>query len=76
MKAEIPSAETLRNSLAALDAAALRRLSKLSGVALTTLWNIRSGETADPRLETVRQFVPHLASVDQQVVCEPGNQVA
>jgi hypothetical protein len=38
-------------------------LSRLSGVPWTTLRKIRDGETPNPRLETVRQFLPHMAAV-------------
>ena len=63
METDIPSAEVVRGWLTPLDAATLRRLAEASGVPMTTLWNIRSGATADPRIETVRQFARHVAVV-------------
>lgn len=32
-----------------------------SGAPFTTIWKIRSGETSDPRVTTVRAIWPHLA---------------
>ena len=63
MTTDIPSADTVRGWLAPLDAATLRKLSDVSGVPMTTLWNIRSRSTADPRIETVRQFAPHISGL-------------
>lgn len=46
------------------DNAQLQRLSELSGVPFTTLWNIRAGETKNPRLETVRELLAQIKSIE------------
>jgi predicted transcriptional regulator len=38
----------------------MQELARLSKVPFTTLWKVRSGETENPRIESVRQFLPHL----------------
>lgn len=58
MDIPIPSADELQRSLARLTTAQLRQLSVYSGVPFTTLWKVRSGETKNPGVETVRQFFP------------------
>jgi predicted transcriptional regulator len=62
-KPNIPSAEHVRHALQALTYAQTAELARISGVPFTTLWKVRSGETTDPRLETVRQFFPLLGKV-------------
>ena len=64
MEAGIPTAEVVRARLSNLSYAAVRNLAATSGVPFTTLWKIRSGETADPRLETVRLIWPELIGAD------------
>ena len=44
----------------ALSLTELDRLAGLSGVPLSTLTKIRYGQTANPGIETVRLFMPHL----------------
>jgi predicted transcriptional regulator len=46
--------------LSLLGHAQMQQMASCSGVPFTTLWKLRSGETADPRLETVRLLLPHL----------------
>ena len=60
MRTHIPSAADVRGWLEPLDNSQLQRLATLSGVPFTTLWKVRSGETGNPRLETVRQLEPHV----------------
>jgi len=60
----VPSAEDIRQELQPLGTAQMRRLAELSGVPFSTLWKVRSGETANPGVETVRKFRPHIASAD------------
>lgn len=62
MDSAIPSSGEVRQRLAGFRHADLRALSKLSGVPFTTLWKIRSGETQNPGIETVRQFLPFVAA--------------
>ena len=59
MNSSIPSAEQVRERLSGLDLAAVRELSDRSGVPYTTLWKMRSGETKNPGIETVRKVYEH-----------------
>ena len=59
MTNEIPSALHVRAWLLPLTTPQLQRLSDLSGVPFGTLWKIRSGDTEDPRIETVRRIAAH-----------------
>jgi len=62
----IPSATEVHRKLAPLDTAALRRLSELSGVPLSTLQKLRaghpSGSARKTGIDTVRMFWPHIAA--------------
>jgi predicted transcriptional regulator len=60
MTNDIPSALHVRAWLLPLAKPQLQRLSDLSGVPFGTLWKIRSGDTEDPRIETVRRIAAHL----------------
>ena len=60
MDPHIPSAAELRAMLSLLGHAQMQQMASCSGVPFGTLWKLRSGETADPRLETVRSLLPHL----------------
>lgn len=62
MSTEIPSALQVRAWLLPLTNRQLQKLSELSGVPFTTLWKIRSGETENPRIESVRSIAPHLSA--------------
>jgi hypothetical protein len=70
MHSTIPSAEEVCAALAPMTTAQLTALAKLSGVAITTLINIRAGHagdpdvgTKDPRIGTVHKFWPHVRAV-------------
>jgi predicted transcriptional regulator len=63
MNTIIPSAEDVRARLSPMSYAQVQRLAELSGVPFTTLWKVRGGETKDPRIDTVRQFMPHVEAV-------------
>jgi predicted transcriptional regulator len=63
MHTSIPSAAQVNAELMKLSHAQVVALAKASGVPFTTLWKIRGGETDNPRLETVRAFMPHLSAV-------------
>lgn len=69
MVKHIPSGAEIRASLLALSYSQVRELSKLSGVPFNTLWNVRKGEegggTTNPGIETVRKFLPFVASARQ-----------
>ena len=60
MTSTIPSSDELRAKLSALGHAELMGLAERTATPFTTLWKIRSGETANPRLETVRAIWPEL----------------
>lgn len=61
MNSVIPSAETVRAELAPLSLKQLEKLAELSGVPFTTIYKIKRGETQNPGIETLRQFLPHVA---------------
>lgn len=63
----LPTSEQIREALRPLRRAQLMRLATLSGVSWNTVQKIASGETADPRIDTVAAIVPHIA----QVLIEP-----
>ena len=56
-KLKTPSAREIRAALQDLDYPAVQRLSVLSGVSASALWNIRQGTAENPGIETVRKFV-------------------
>jgi len=60
MQQAIPSPEELRKRLNALSYAEVKALCERRRVPFTTVWKLRSGETEDPRLETVRAIWPDL----------------
>lgn len=64
MHSTIPAAADVQAALMRLGHAQMHELSKLSGVPFTTLWKVRAGDTANPGIETVRKFMPHLASAE------------
>lgn len=75
MSTSIPTAADVRATLQALTAKQLQALSGLSGVPVTTLYNVRNGTTKDPRLDTVGAFMPHLdavRAVDAQIETPQG----
>lgn len=67
MNTNIPSAREVRERLRALRPAELVRLSDRSGVPHATLMKIRTGQTKNPGIETVLQFMPHLAEMQAPV---------
>lgn len=62
MESPIPSAAQVRGALEPMTNAQLQSLAELSGVPFTTLWKVRSGETENPRIETVRMLWPHVSA--------------
>ena len=62
MQTNIPTPADVRGRLELLGHAQMQALARDSGVPFTTLWKIRSGETDNPRLETVRQCYAALPS--------------
>jgi len=66
MKAfQIPNAAAVRAVLAKLSHAQMQDLSQRAGVPFTTLWKVRSGETANPGIETVAKFLPHVEAASK-----------
>ena len=57
MNYEIPGTDQLRNLLGRMTHQDLLALHKRTGVHWRTLWKIRSGETPNPRVGTVRAFL-------------------
>jgi predicted transcriptional regulator len=60
MDTNIPTSTEIRGRLAELSYSQVTALARLSGVPFTTLWKVRNGDTQDPRLDTVAQFLPHI----------------
>ena len=60
MNTPIPSASEIADRLAPLKAPQLQRLAELSGVPFHTLLKIKSRDTTNPRIDTVRMFEPHI----------------
>lgn len=63
MEHAMPSATEVRALLQPLTRGALVRLGECSGVPFHTLVKIRSGETKNPGIDTVRAFLPHVEAV-------------
>lgn len=53
----------MRDALKELAGTEVRRLAEASGVPLTTLWNIRTGETREPSLRTALRVWPLIPGV-------------
>lgn len=60
MQQEIPSPAEVRQRLEKLSWAEVQALCQKCRAPFTTVWKLRSGETTDPRLETVRAIWPEL----------------
>jgi hypothetical protein len=60
MTTNFPPIAEIRGRLERLGHAGMQELSSISQIPFTTLWKIRSGETANPGIETVRGFYPHI----------------
>lgn len=61
METSLSSAEDVRGALSPLTLRQIERLSVLSGIPATTIYKIKRGETKNPGIETVRQFMPHIS---------------
>ena len=60
MITNIPPSEDVRIALKDYAHAKMQALSAKSGVPFTTLWKIKTGDTPNPGIETVRKFWPLL----------------
>jgi predicted transcriptional regulator len=58
MASQLPTFSDLKGRLAGMTHAEVQKLATQSGVPFMTLWNIRAGNTKNPRLETLRKFWP------------------
>lgn len=56
------SAAQVRNALTPLSMRELDILAQLSSVPAATLYKIKLGITKNPRLETIRKFLPHISA--------------
>ncbi len=61
MQPNLPSAVEIASLLNALSYTQMVELAQSSSVPLSTLFNIRNGTTRNPRLETIRMFLPFVA---------------
>ncbi len=66
MASQIPSPDEVRQKLAALERGQLQELSKLSGVPITTLTNIRDSGKQGPTVDTLRKFWAHLLRLSRK----------
>lgn len=60
----IPTAQHIQAALLALSHAQVQELARTADVPFTTLWKLRTGETENPRLETVRRIWPELVTAE------------
>lgn len=67
MSAKIPGVDEVREALGGLSHPQMRRLAELSAVSYFTLLKVRSGETPNPGIETVRKFLPHVSAARRAV---------
>ncbi len=63
MSTDIPSSVDVRARLARLNLAQLTELAERSGVPRPTIHKIKYGQTTNPGIETVRQFIGHIDAV-------------
>jgi predicted transcriptional regulator len=54
------SSADVRKALALLTLSEIERLASVSGVPASTIYKIKRGETANPGIDTVGKFMPHL----------------
>jgi predicted transcriptional regulator len=60
MDMSFPSIEEVRAVLEPLTLKQMEALAERSGVPFTTIYKIKRGETKNPGIETLRQFVKHI----------------
>jgi len=60
MNIQIPSALEFKARLEPMGSSELAELARMSGVPFHTLLKIKTGETTNPGIETVRKFCPFL----------------
>lgn len=67
----IPSLAQVAAALGLLRQPQLEKLSELSGVPVGTLWNIRSGKSANPGIVTVAAFQPYVEALAAVALAQP-----
>ena len=76
MDLHIPSAADLRELLLTMGHAQVQEIALQSGVPFGTVWKLRSGETDNPRLQTVRSLLPHLRSATHPAPSQTAQEAA
>ena len=68
MNDSIPSVSDVRDSLSGLTTVQVRAIAEVAGVPFGTIWKIKTGETTNPGIETVRRFYgpSGLISIEKQ----------
>jgi hypothetical protein len=72
MEPDLLSAEDVRAALAPLTLKQLEWLEVLSKVPASTIYKIKLGTTANPGMETVRQFWPHIDAAQAELRDPPA----
>ena len=67
----VPTLAQVATALGLLRQPQLEKLSELSGVPVGTLWNIRSGKSANPGIVTVAAFQPYVQSLVDVALAAP-----
>ncbi len=67
----VPTLAQVATALSLLRQPQLEKLSELSGVPVGTLWNIRSGKSANPGIVTVGAFQPYVQSLVDVALAAP-----
>lgn len=67
----VPTLTQVATALSLLRQPQLEKLSELSGVPVGTLWNIRSGKSANPGIVTVGAFQPYVQSLVDVALAAP-----
>lgn len=67
----VPTLAQVATALGLLRQPQLEKLSELSGVPVGTLWNIRSGKSANPGIVTVAAFQPYVESLAAIALAAP-----
>lgn len=67
----VPTLAQVAKALGLLRQPQLEKLSELSGVPVGTLWNIRSGKSANPGIVTVAAFQPYVQSLVDVALASP-----
>jgi predicted transcriptional regulator len=71
MESPIPSAEEVRSMLDGLTLKQMEDVALRSGVPFSTIYKIKRGETRNPGIETLRQFLPFVKRAREGVALAP-----